>query len=149
MQALIIYTSVSHGNTEKVARAMAQVLGAALRRPSEVTSEELAAYDLIGFGSGIYFGRHHAALLALVERLPGLNKRAFLFSTRGAPILGPCHHALKSRLWAKGWRIVGEFSCLGWDTYGCLRRIGGINKGRPNERDLARARTFAARLRGD
>ncbi len=147
MQVLIICASISHGNTEKVARAMAQVLGASVRRPAEVMPEELVAYDLVGFGSGIYFGRHHPSLLALAERLPELRKRAFVFSTRGAPMLGPCHRALKAKLRAKGWQVVGEFSCKGWDTYGCLRRIGGINKGRPNDRDLARAKAFAEVLR--
>jgi len=41
---------------------------------------------------------------------------------------------------------VGEFSCRGWDTNGWLEKIGGINKGHPNEKDLERARRFAERL---
>ena len=46
----------------------------------------------------------------------------------------------------KGFRIIGEFSCKGYDTFGPLKFIGGINKGKPDEKDLKRAREFAKTL---
>jgi len=40
-----------------------------------------------------------------------------------------------------------EFSCKGGDTWGPLNLFGGINKGRPDEEDLAGARAFAQGLK--
>jgi len=57
------------------------------------------------------------------------------------------HAALKEQLAGRGFSIVDEFSCKAWDSWGPLKLIGGINKGRPDEQDLAAAREFARRLR--
>lgn len=75
MKTLIIYESVRHGNTEKIAKAMAGVLEADLLKPDEIDAKILLEYDLIGFGSGIYFGKHHKRLLAFIDSLPKLNKK--------------------------------------------------------------------------
>ncbi len=147
MRALIVYVSIHHKNTEKVAKAMADVLNADLSRPWKIKPAEVMEYDLVGFGSGIYWWRHHWALLKLVEDLPRMEgKKAFIFSTAGMNIPRYNHRALKKRLKEKGFEIVGEFSCRGWDTNGWLARIGGINRGHPNEKDLERARRFAERV---
>lgn len=53
---------------------------------------------------------------------------------------------IQRRLVLKGFRVLGSFSCRGFDTVGPLRLVGGLNKGRPNVRDLDLA-AFAARLR--
>ena len=98
MKTLIVYTSVHHQNTEKVAKVMAEELnGRPYLRSKTCNPDTLAAYDLIGFGSGIYFGKHHKTLLRFVESLPPVTKkRAFVFSTSGD---GKIHHAaLKERL---------------------------------------------------
>ena len=54
---MIIYVSVHHGNTAKIAQIMAEVLNAKLVKPNQVNIDELLNYELIGFGSGIYFCR--------------------------------------------------------------------------------------------
>jgi flavodoxin len=148
MKTLIICQSYHHGNTKKVADAIGEVLDAEVIDPAEASSERLAAYDLIGFGSGIAFGKHYEGLLKCVERLPTVDKKAFIFSTRGAPRQGSHHNALTDLLKSAGFTILGEFSCRGWDTYvPVLKLIGGIARGHPNEQDLRDAREFAARLR--
>ena len=146
MKTLIVYTSVHHQNTEKVAEVMAAELEADLTPTGNAKPETLAAYDLIGFGSGIYFGKHHKTLLQFVETLPHVaQKQVFVFSTSGD---GKMHHAaLKEKLVNKGFVIVDEFCCRGWDTVGLLKLFGGINKGRPDENDLAGARAFAQGLK--
>lgn len=147
--ALIIYVSIHHGNTEKIARAMAEVLNAKLVKPWEVGPKDVLKYDLIGFGSGIYFWRHHRALFELMDKMPNARgKKAFIFSTAGLDIPVVNHLALRRALKRKGFKIVGEFSCRGWDTNGILAKIGGINKGRPNEKDIERAKKFAKTLKG-
>jgi flavodoxin len=151
MRTIIVYTSVHHGNTEKVVKAMASVLNADLLRVDQADANMLAEYDLIGFGSGIYFGRHHESLSSYVDRLPALaNKKAFIFSTSGLRrirFIHDFHKALRRRLQRKGFSIVGEFSCRGFDTSRAAKIIGGINKGRPNDKDLRQAEDFARGLK--
>ena len=144
MKALIVVHSYHHRNTEAVAKALAQCLGSPIVRPQEMNPEQLAGYDLIGFGSGIDSGKHYAPLLDLADRLPAVTARkAFIFSTCGAPAFGVTrnfilknHSALRDKLQAKGYTIVDEFGCPGWNTNMFLRSFGGLNKGRPNARSL-------------
>jgi flavodoxin len=82
MKTLIVCVSQHHGNTKKIADAMAAVLDAEVRRPADVNVEALAEYDLIGFGSGIAFGKHYQPLLKWVDALPALDKKAFVLTTR-------------------------------------------------------------------
>jgi flavodoxin len=151
MRALIIYFSAHHGNTERVGRAMAHVLDAALLPVKQADANALAQCDLIGFGSGIYFGKHHDGLLDFVDKLPVFeNKKAFIFSTSGLRKIWLVHDfskALEQKLRRKGFDIVGEFSCRGFDTYRATRLVGGINRGRPNARDLQEAEDFARGLK--
>lgn len=146
MKALIIYVSIHHGNTKKIAQAMAETLHAELLQPRDVDVTALAGYDLIGFGAGIYFGKHHKSLVQFVDSLPVLNTKAFIFSTRGSSRLGSAHRLLKDKLKSKGFRIVGEYSCRGFDTFGLLKLVGGVAKGRPNENDMSEARAFTTTL---
>ena len=147
MKTLIICESYHHRNTKKIADAMAEVLHADVKTPGEVDAGALGGFDLIGFGSGIYGSKNHKDLLKLADDLPATDKKAFIFSTAGAgngDFKG--HRELKSRLEAKGFRIVDEFACKGFDTFGPLKFIGGISKGRPNEKDIENAKQFAAKL---
>jgi hypothetical protein len=78
---------------------------------------------------------------------PEATKPAFVFSTSGLPFLAKLWHGpLKKLLARKGFEVVGEFSCRGFDTWGPLWLTGGLNWRQPNERDLARAREFAGRV---
>ena len=135
---------------------MAEVLGAKIKSPQETSPQELNQYDLVGFGSGIYSYQHHTSLLELADKLPQVtNRKAFVFSTSGAPIaFGESaltealkqHKPLKEKLQSKGYVIVDEFTCAGHNTNSFLRLFGGINKGRPNAEDLKRAQEFAQNL---
>jgi len=145
MKSLVVYVSVEHDNTKKVAKAISEVLGADLREAKEVDPRALQGYELIGFGSGIFFGKFHARLLQLVTEMPESNCKAFIFSTSGYGKTD-VHGALRKELEEKGCQIVGDFACKGWDTYKPFKLVGGINKGRPNEDDLVLARTFAKGL---
>lgn len=148
MKTLIIYASIHNGNTEKIARTMTEVLDAKLVKPNEIKIDELSEYDLIGFGSGIYFGKHHKSLLNLVSKLQLQdNKKAFIFSTRGLFSVSACHKALKKQLSEKEFNIIGEFSCKGFDDYGPFKLIGGINKNKPDRKNLDDVKKFAVGLR--
>jgi flavodoxin len=154
-RALLVVYSYHHKNTETIAKAFAPVLAARIVTPQEVDSTEVAGYDLVGFGSGIDSGKHYAPLLDLADRLPQVaNRNAFIFSTCGIPAFGfsqgfvlKNHTALREKLVSKGYKIVDEFGCVGFNTNRFLRFFGGLNKGRPNAEDLKRAEEFAHNLK--
>ena len=147
MSSLIICASREHGNTRKIADAMAEVLDCAVVEPSEVDLATLGDRTLVGFGSGIRFGKPYAELLDLVDAIPAASgTRVFVFSTSGFGWLW-WHASLKKRLRARGFEVEDEFCCKALDTMGLLGLFGGVNKGRPNDDDLAAARAFATGLR--
>ncbi|HUO37491.1 MAG TPA: flavodoxin family protein [Mycobacterium sp.] len=149
MNSLIVCVSVSHGNTLKVADRMAEVLDAEVVEPEAVDVDRIGGYDLVGFGSGIYFMTVHLRLWTFLGRLPRVDAiPAFTFFTSGAseiPLVG-YSQPIRRRLASKGFRVLGSFSCRGLDTVGPLRLVGGVNKGRPSDRDLDAAAAFAARV---
>ena len=51
-KTLVIFKSVHHHNTAKVAQRIADVLGAVVVTPEETPYTCLDDYDMIGFGSG-------------------------------------------------------------------------------------------------
>lgn len=142
MKILIIYKSYHRMNTEKVARAMAEAVGARMIEVEDTRIEDLSGYDLVGFGSGIYAGRPHKSLFSLVEKMAPLNRNAFVFSTSGSP-KEEYHRLLRERLTAKGCQIVGEFQCPGESG---LLGFTFANKGHPDEKDLRDARAFIKSL---
>lgn len=139
-----------HGNTVHVAQAIAGVLGAEVAAPEVVPYTALGEYGLLGFGSGVYYGRMHRALFEWLRGLPDAPEPftpAFLFSTSGLPVLAKFWHApMKKLLARKGFDIVGEFACRGFDTWGPLWLAGGLNRKHPDARDLARSAEFALQL---
>jgi len=150
MNTKIFLYSYHHRNTKKVCDSMALILRAAvveLPKSGTIESGDLSGCDLIGFGAGIDKGKHYKQLIRFAENLPEYNgKKAFIFSTAGIykeKKMYKDHKALRNILLAKGFKIVGEFSCLGHDSIILFKWFGGINKGRPNAEDLARAETFA------
>ncbi|MFI5500034.1 flavodoxin family protein [Nocardia asteroides] len=150
VKALIVCTSKSHGNTRKVAEEIGAVLGAKVVEPAQVSAADLADYDLVGFGSGVYWMSLDARLREFVEALPGgQGREAFVFATSGLPEPGfrPYLRNLGDQLTAKGFEVVGGFACRGLDTMGPLALVGGLNKGRPSAEDLSSARGFAEQLR--
>ncbi len=151
MKSLLVLFSYHHKNTEKIAKVFAKVLDAQIKTPQQINPEELQEYSLIGFGSGIYDAKHHKALLDLADKLPQVvNSKAFIFSTCGVAreeYVIENHSSLREKLQSKGYMIVDEFSCAGFNTNSYLKLIGGINKGRPNAEDLKHAEKFAQNLK--
>lgn len=152
-KCLIVLYSYHHHNTEKIAGVLAQVLTAQIKTPGRIRPEELQECDLIGFGSGIYSAKHHPDLLNLADRLPMAHRqKVFIFSTSaimGETKVAKDHLILREKLQAKGYLIIGEFSCKGFNTNSFLKYFGGMNKGRPNDVDLNHAKEFALSLKKD
>lgn len=150
MKTLIICSSTHQGNTSKIAKVIKEELNAEIVNPSELESFDLKQYDLVGLGSGIYGGRHHASILGLVDKLENTeNKRFFIFSTSGFKNNEKNSHdrALIEKIVSKKGKVVSVFNCPGFSDFGPLKLFGGINKGRPNEEDIEKSREFALELK--
>ena len=147
MKSLIVLYSYHHKNTEKIANAIAKVLEAEIKSPQQTNPVELKNYDLVGFGSGIYGEKLHKSILDLVDKLPHvINKNVFIFSTSAIAEKNSNHKTLRKKLQSKGYEIVDEFNCRGFNTNSFLKFFGGMNKGRPNAEDLKNAEEFAQNL---
>ena len=151
MKSLLVLFSYHHNNTEKIANVFAKVLDAQIKTPQQINPEELQEYSLIGFGSGIYGAKHHKDLLDLADKLPQVtNRKAFIFSTSamtGEAKVAKDHSLLREKLQSKGYMIVDEFACKGFNTNSFMKYFGGMNKGRPNTEDLKHAEGFAQNLK--
>ena len=149
MRALVVCVSISEGNTKRVADAIAGVLGTEAVEPEDVAPNAVAGYDMVGIGSGIYGMMFHARLWRFARSLPKVEGTpVFLFATSGSPevLWRPAVLILSRLLRGKGYRVVGMFSCRGFDNLGPMRLVGGLNKGKPSEGDLEAARAFASGL---
>ena len=124
-KATIFLYSYHHENTRKVADAIAVKINASIVDITEnIDFSTLEEYVLISFGSGIDSGKHYQLLLDFAEKLPNVKgKRAFVFSTCGVyneKQMERNHKTLRNILQNKGFVIVGEFSCQGYNTNSVL-----------------------------
>jgi len=153
-EVLLVAAVSKTGGTAKIAQAMAEVFGARVMSPSQLEPAELQSYSLIGFGSGIFDQRHHDSLFELVEKLSVLpGQKVFLFSTSGVSRqfaidhdIDDPHTPLRDHLHSKGLEIVGEYNCAGFNNNSFLKLFGGMNRGKPDARDIERAKAFAEEL---
>ena len=84
---IIIYESYRHRNTDKIAHILAQRLQAELYKPSQVKPAQLLDYDVIGIGTGIYFGKPDHKINSFLDKLPVLNgNKSFLCTSSGIVI---------------------------------------------------------------
>ena len=151
MKSLLVLFSYHQKNTEKIAKVFAKVLDAQIKTPKQINPDELQEYNLVGFGSGIYSDKHHKSLFDLADKIPQVtNRKAFIFSTSammGEDKVAKDHSMLREKLQFKGYMIVDEFACKGFNTNSFLKYFGGMNKGRPNAEDLIHAEEFAQSLK--
>ena len=149
-KSIIYLYSYHHMNTKKVGYAIAEKINAKIIELNNSELNELETYDLIGFGAGIDSGKHYSKMLKFAENIPNVsNKKAFLFSTSGVYTpkkMLKDHKALKTILENKGFKIIGEFGCKGYNTNSVLKYFGGMNKGCPNDEDIKNAEIFGKNL---
>lgn len=144
---IIIYESYHHNNTEKIAYILAQRLQADLCKTDQVNPGKLLDYEVIGFGTGIYFCKPHQKIHSLLDRLPNFTKqKSFLFATSGIKNNKYIHNIVNKiifKIEEKGLDVIDWLSVKGWDTFGPAAIIGGINRGHPNLTDFYHTELFA------
>ncbi|MCL2213833.1 MAG: flavodoxin family protein [Treponema sp.] len=141
MKTAVIYYSEHHGNTKKLLDAIAKAGDVTLINASNNPDTYLSVYELIGFASGIYFSKFHDSVLQFARKNLPQGKKVFFIYTCGAK--GKKYlNTIKQIAESKDSQILGDFSCPGFDSFGPFKLIGGIAKGRPNEKDMENAVSF-------
>lgn len=102
MKTVIIYASVHHNNTKKIVDVIADEYGVDIIDAAKITEKDLSGYDLIGFASGIYFGKMHQAVINFAEVNLPENKDVFLICTYGGK---PVFDSIKGIIKEKQGRI--------------------------------------------
>ena len=137
----IIYASIHHGNTKKLVDAISVKYDIDLIDATKINEKDLSMYDLIGFASGIDFGKFYDCVeVFLYKCLPDYKKVFFLYTC--AKINKTFTKSIKDEALKKHSIILGEYGCKGYNTYGPLRFIGGMNKENPNQEELNNAIVF-------
>ena len=141
LNTAIIYESKHHGNTKKLVDAIAQAHDVTLIDALTDSARDLSGYDLIGFASGIYCAKSGKNVLKYAENHLPADKPVFLLYTCGSP-RGGYTAAIGEIVRKKGSRVIGEYGCPGFDTFGPFKLVDGIAKGHPNAAETAGAAAF-------
>ena len=141
MKTAIVYYSQHHGNTKKLVDAIAVQRDVALINVVENQTVDLTAYDCVGFASGIYFASFAKQVISFAEANLPEHKDVFFVNTCGFQS-GVYFDSIRRVTKAKHCRELGAYQCLGYDTFGPFKLVGGIAKGHPNEDEIAAAVSF-------
>ena len=143
MRKAIVYTSVHHGNTEKLVKRIAEECQVDLIDAIKQMNADLNDYDMMGFASGIYYSKFHQSILKFSEENLSADKKVFLICTYGG---SANFKSIEQILNKKHASVVGKFGCKGYDTFGPFKLVGGIAKGHPDEEDMKNAVDFVKGL---
>ncbi|MGI5959520.1 MAG: flavodoxin family protein [Massiliimalia sp.] len=142
MKTIIVYASVHHKNTEKLVKQIQERFDVDVVDITANDHTDFTKYDTIGFASGIYFNEMHPKIMEILHQQKfRKGQKVFLLYTCGIPYRNYAKSA-KKLLEEKGANCLGVYWCRGYDTYGVLKKLGGIAKGHPNETDIQRALEF-------
>lgn len=145
MKTAIVYYSRHHENTKKLLDAIAEKYEVTLIDITANPAPNLSEYDRIGFASGIYYSKFHKTLLKFAsEQLPE-NKEVFFLFTYGAEKAGYTK-AITEAVQKRNAKILGEYGCFGFNTFGPFKLIGGMAKGHPDQTEIANAVKFYEKL---
>ena len=146
MKTAIVYESTHHQNTLNLVQAIREKFPVDVIDVTETESADLTGYDLIGFAAGIAYGKFYPAIENFAARCLPAGKRVFFLYTCGRDSQSYLS-SMRETAARKDCQVLGAYSCKGYDTFGPFKLVGGINKGRPNEEDIAGAVRFFEKLR--
>lgn len=141
MNTIIIYESTHHGNTKKLADAIASKYGIEVIDIMSAAEMNLEQYDIIGLASGICFGKFYEKITAFArEKLTADKQVFFLYSC--AKNDKDFAADIRQIAMDRGCYILGTYGCKGFNTYGPLKIVGGMNKHHPNQEEMDGAVAF-------
>ena len=145
MRTTIVYYSKHHGNTKRLLDAIAATEKVTLIDVTEHPDADLASFDRIGFASGIYFSSFAKQILSFAAEYLPENRDVFYIYTHGTPV-GGFLKSIREIAEKKHCHELGAYHCLGFDTFGPFKLVGGIAKGHPTKEEIAGATKFYREL---
>ena len=106
MRTAIVYTSVHHGNTEKLVKKIAEECQVDLIDAVKQIDIDLSGYDMIGFASGVYYSKFHQSILKFTEKNLPNDKKVFLICTYGG---SANYKSIEQILDKKHASVIGKF----------------------------------------
>lgn len=141
MKTIIIYESKHHKNTKKLVDAVCGKYGTEAITISEADKTDLESYDIIGLASGIAFGKFYKNIEQFAENHLPQGKKIFFLYTCGKDS-GKYTVSISKIASDRHCEILGSYGCLGFDTYGPFKLVGGIAKGHPTQDEIDSAVKF-------
>lgn len=141
MKIAIVYYSKHHENTKKLIDYISKGHEVTLFDVTQVKEADLSSYDIIGFASGIYYSKFQKGVLQFAKNNLPDNKKVFFLYTYGAKKEGYTN-AIRESISGKSANVLGEYGCLGFNTFGPFKLIGGIAKNHPDSDDFTRCLEF-------
>jgi len=140
-KTVIIYASTHHGNTRKLIEAISEKYQIDIIGAIEQKFANLSDYDLIGFASGIDFGKFYDEVEQfLKDNLP--ENKAVFFMYTCARDDKDFTYTMRTEAMKRHALLMGEYGCRGYNTYGAWKVIGGMNKHHPTKKELDGAVQF-------
>ena len=140
MKTLLVCESTHHGNTRKLVNAITETYPVDVIDAAATDSIDCSGYDCIGFASGIAFGNFYKKITSLAAELPA-GKKVFFLYTCGKEN-GSYDTSIREIAEARGCTVLGKYSCKGFDTFGPLKLLGGLNKNHPDADEIRKAVEF-------
>lgn len=140
-KTVIVYASTHHGNTFRLVKAIADKYPVDIIDATQQSKADLQDYDLIGFASGIDFGKFYSSVEKFAEENLPMGKQVFFIYTCAQDRKG-FTNSMQVIATEKNAEIIGEYGCKGFNTYGPWKVIGGMNKNHPNDNEIAQAVEF-------
>ena len=141
----IIYASKHHGSTYKLVKAISEKYDIDQIDAENLHFMDLSPYDLIGFASGIDFGKFYEEIENFAKNNLPIKKKVFFLYTC-AMERKEFTNSMKEIVLEKEADILGEYGCKGYNTYGPWKVIGGMNKKHPTKEEIALAVKFVGDL---
>ena len=144
-KAVIVYASTHHGNTYRLVKAISDKHNIEMIDATKQSVVDLQNYDVIGFASGIDFGKFYQSVENFArENLP-MKKQIFFLYTCAMERKG-FTNSMREIASQKEAVVLGEYGCKGYNTYGPWKVIGGMNKKHPTEDEIVSAVEFFENL---
>jgi flavodoxin len=138
----IVFRSPHHGNTKKLLDAIVRAHPDVVLIKAGEESFDPENYDIIGFASGVYAGKLHREVRKVWKAVNGKGHKAFAVFTCGGSDGEEYGAHYMDALRQNGFETCGFYWCAGHDSFGPLRLVGGINKGKPDAEGIQGAVTF-------
>jgi len=147
MQDIVIYYSET-GNTEKLARAVADGMECQAVSILAIAPGAVASYDHVCFCCPVQGWRPAPKMLMYIARLEPVGRKraatAFTMHLFGASrAAGKMRDALES----KGYAVNGSYSCFGWSRLVANFGPRVFMRGHPDAAELEKAAAFGRRFR--